>query len=134
LKQINVTIIPDPDRIIVWLPTENFSVTGIDIWLTRTTTPFLLQFYLPSAMFVLISWISFVVPHDSGERTGMIVTLLLVVVSMYLAVVASSPKGKQKSRSSFIQYHQTTVCARNCGLQNIKPIIVSLLTLFVQTT
>ena len=90
-----MTIIPDPDRVIVWLPTENFSVTGIDIWLSRTTTPFLLQFYLPSAMFVLISWISFVVPHDSGERTGMIVTLLLVVVSMYLAVVASSPKGKQ---------------------------------------
>jgi len=44
-------------------------------------------------MFVLISWISFVIPHDSGERTGMIVTLLLVVVSMYLAVVAASPKG-----------------------------------------
>ena len=71
----------------------NYSVTGIDIWLNRYRTPFLLQFYLPSAMFVLISWISFVIPQDSGERTGMIVTLLLVVVSMYLAVVAASPKG-----------------------------------------
>jgi hypothetical protein len=47
-------------------------------------------------MFVLISWIGFVIPHDSGERTGMIVTLLLVVVSMYLAVVAASPKGATK--------------------------------------
>ena len=71
----------------------NYSVTGVDISLNRYTTPFLLQFYLPSVMFVLISWISFVIPHDSGERTGMIVTLLLVVVSMYLAVVAASPKG-----------------------------------------
>ena len=92
--QINVTLLPDAERVIVWLPTENFSLTGIDVWLSRTTTPFLLQFYLPSAMFVLISWISFVIPHDSGERTGMIVTLLLVVVSMYLAVVSSSPKGE----------------------------------------
>ena len=89
-------MIPEAERVLVWLPTENFSVAGIDVWLTRTTSPFLLQFYLPSGMFVLISWISFVVPHDSGERTGMIVTLLLVVVSMYLAVVASSPKGKHK--------------------------------------
>ena len=72
----------------------NYTLTGVDIWFNRYRTPFLLQFYLPSAMFVLISWISFVIPHDSGERTGMIVTLLLVVVSMYLAVVTASPQGK----------------------------------------
>ena len=81
-------MVPDNERAI-----DNYSVTGIDVWLTRNTTPFLLQFYLPSAMFVLTSWISFIIPYNSGERTGMIVTLLLVVVSMYLAVVASSPKG-----------------------------------------
>jgi hypothetical protein len=86
-------MIEEKDRIYIDNWGWNYSVTGIDIWLNRYTTPFLLQFYLPSAMFVLISWISFVIPHDSGERTGMIVTLLLVVVSMYLAVVAASPKG-----------------------------------------
>lgn len=92
--QINVAMVPEDETIVVWSPTENLSVTGIDIWLSRKTTPFLLQFYLPSTMFVLVSWISFIIPHNSGERTGMIVTLLLVVVSMYLAVVATSPKGK----------------------------------------
>ena len=81
-------MVPENERSI-----DNYSVTGIDVWLTRNTTSFLLQFYLPSAMFVLTSWISFIIPYNSGERTGMIVTLLLVVVSMYLAVVASSPKG-----------------------------------------
>ena len=86
-------MIPNKEKTVIWSPIENYSVTGIDIWLSRTTSPFLLQFYLPSAMFVLISWISFVIPYNSVERTGMIVTLLLVVVSMYLAVVASSPKG-----------------------------------------
>jgi len=86
-------MIPEDERIVVWSPTENLSVTGIDIWLARKTTPFLLQFYVPSTMFIFVSWISFIIPHNSGERTGMIVTLLLVVVSMYLAVVAASPKG-----------------------------------------
>jgi hypothetical protein len=88
-------LITPPDKIYLDSWGWNYTLTGLDIWLSRYRTPFLLQFYLPSAMFVLISWISFVIPHDSGERTGMIVTLLLVVVSMYLAVVAASPKGKK---------------------------------------
>jgi hypothetical protein len=72
---------------------DSFSVTGFTVLLQRQMIPFLLQFFLPSTMFVMISWISFVIPHNSGERTGMIVTLLLVVVSMYLAVVSMCPKG-----------------------------------------
>ena len=86
-------MIEDKDKIYIDNWGWKYSVTGIDIWLKRNPTPYLLQFYLPSAMFVLVSWISFVIPLNSGERTGMIVTLLLVVVSMYLAVVAASPKG-----------------------------------------
>ena len=92
---MDVTMIKPEDKYSIDSWGWNYTLTGIDIWLNRYKTPFLLQFYLPSAMFVFISWISFVIPHDSGERTGMIVTLLLVVVSMYLAVVAASPKGKE---------------------------------------
>ena len=88
-SQTDVVMIPDSDRSFM-----NYSVTGIDIWLTRNKTPFLLQFYFPSTMFVFTSWVGFIIPYNSGERTGLIVTLQLVVVSMYLAVVASSPKGK----------------------------------------
>lgn len=82
-----------PEETDLVLDGSHFSVTGFTVRLERQMIPFLLQFFLPSSMFVMISWISFVIPHNSGERTGMIVTLLLVVVSMYLAVMSMSPKG-----------------------------------------
>ena len=47
-------------------------------------------------MFIVISWISFIIPPESGERSGLAVTLLLVIVSMYLAVVRDSPTSNEK--------------------------------------
>jgi hypothetical protein len=35
LSQIDVAMLPESDRTLIWLPTENFSLTGIDIFLTR---------------------------------------------------------------------------------------------------
>jgi len=71
----------------------NYTVTGMYVLLYRYKAPFILHFYLPSGMFVLLSWLSFIIPYNQGERTGMLVTLILVMVSMYLAVVAASPPG-----------------------------------------
>ena len=71
----------------------NYSVTGFEVYMSRSTESFLLQIYLPSAFFVFVSWISFVIPHNGGERGALIVTVLLVIVSMFLSVVGSSPKG-----------------------------------------
>ena len=45
-------------------------------------------------MFVVVSWISFLMPLNGGERAGLLVTLFLVLVSMFLAVVENAPKGK----------------------------------------
>ena len=72
---------------------QNYSVFGGYVRLKRRTMPLIFQFYVPSTMFVLISWISFTIPYHKSERTGMLVTVLLVQVSMYLAVVKISPKG-----------------------------------------
>jgi hypothetical protein len=30
-----VALLPESDRTLAWLPTENYSITGIDIFLTR---------------------------------------------------------------------------------------------------
>ena len=40
----------------------NYSVYGFEIQLTRSLGPFILSIYLPSAMFVMMSWVSFFVP------------------------------------------------------------------------
>ena len=40
----------------------NYSVYGFEIKLTRSIGPFILSVYLPSAMFVTMSWVSFFIP------------------------------------------------------------------------
>ena len=42
----------------------NYSVTGFWIVLERKMTSHLLQMIMPSAMFVIVSWISFLMPLD----------------------------------------------------------------------
>ena len=37
---------------------ENYSIYGVEIELTRVLSPYLLSVYLPSAMFVSMSWVS----------------------------------------------------------------------------
>ena len=60
---------------------------------------------MPSAMFVVVSWISFLMPLNGGERAGLLVTLFLVLVSMFLTVVTTAPKGKFISKST--QYFES---------------------------
>lgn len=86
-------MIEEQDKIFATSGAWNFSVTGFEIHLERYKMPLVYQFFFPSAMFVVISWIGFILPLERGERTGMLVTLLLVLVSMFMAAVSSSPKG-----------------------------------------
>jgi glycerol uptake facilitator-like aquaporin len=46
----------------VCLCTGNYSVYGFQINLSRSLGPFILSVYLPSAMFVMMSWVSFFIP------------------------------------------------------------------------
>jgi hypothetical protein len=43
----------------------NYSVYGFEINLSRSLGPFILSVYLPSAMFVMMSWVSFFIPPVS---------------------------------------------------------------------
>ena len=40
----------------------NYSAYGFEIIISRSLGPFILSVYLPSAMFVMMSWVSFFVP------------------------------------------------------------------------
>ena len=71
----------------------NYSVAGFWVVLDRKIASHLLQIIMPSAMFVVVSWISFLMPLNGGERAGLLVTLFLVLVSMFLQVVTTAPKG-----------------------------------------
>ena len=44
-------------EVITSLFAENYSIYGVEIELTRVLSPYLLSVYLPSAMFVSMSWV-----------------------------------------------------------------------------
>ena len=44
--------------------TGNFSVAGFRLTLERKISHYIITCYLPSAMFVIVSWISFLIPAD----------------------------------------------------------------------
>ena len=61
-KQDFDIVVASPGLNILLLLVGNYSVYGFEIKLTRSIGPFILSVYLPSAMFVTMSWVSFFIP------------------------------------------------------------------------
>ena len=63
----------------------NYSVTGFEMILTRRMSHYMITYYLPSSLFVVVSWTSFLIPsEDIQGRMALLVTLFLVLVSYEL--------------------------------------------------
>ena len=72
-------------------------MAGFELTLKRKITPFILSYYLPSGMFVIVSWISFLVPaHNIPGRMGTIMTLLLVLINIFNSIRTHRPKADGK--------------------------------------
>ena len=84
--------LPEVEKTTVYA-SGNYSVAGFWVRLERKSFNHILQIIMPSGMFVFVSWISFLMPLGGGERAGLLVTLFLVLVSMFLQVVMTAPKG-----------------------------------------
>ena len=62
----------------------NYSVYGMEIKLSRCVSPYLLNVYLPTAIFVVMSWVSFLIPTDVvPARIVLLVTLCLVIINTF---------------------------------------------------
>lgn len=60
----------------------NYSVTGFEMILKRRMSHYMITYYLPSSLFVVVSWTSFLIPSDDIQgRMALLVTLFLVLVS-----------------------------------------------------
>jgi len=71
---------------------RNFSVYGMELILRRSLSPFILSIYLPSSMFVAMSWVSFFIPPDIvPARIVLLVTLCLVLINMFNSTTARIP-------------------------------------------
>ena len=56
---------------------------------------YIITYYLPSGLFVLVSWISFLIPPDIVPgRMALLITLFLVLVNIFNNVNTNSPKAR----------------------------------------
>merc|ERR1711981_744044 len=74
--------------------TGNYSVAGFKLNMERKMTHYLITYYLPSGLFVVVSWASFLIPSDDIQgRMALLVTLFLVLVNIFNAITNNSPKA-----------------------------------------
>ena len=63
---------------------EEFSLTGFDVTLKRSATPFYINIYLPTGLLTLTSLIGFIIPvnTEEGRRMALLVTVFLMLVNI----------------------------------------------------
>jgi len=82
-----------PDHFaIVNLPSGSYASCGFQVRIQRKQMQFVVQVYLPSFMFVIVSWVSFLVkPEVVPGRMAMLVTLFLVLINIFNSVREGAP-------------------------------------------
>jgi hypothetical protein len=63
---------------------SNYSMYALEVHMTRIVTQYLLNVYLPTGIFVIMSWVSFIIPVEIiAARVVLLVTLTLVLINMF---------------------------------------------------
>jgi hypothetical protein len=88
---LKIENLPQTDKVKT-IDDAHFAACGFQVRLSRMSMQIGLQVYLPTAMFVIVSWTSFLVPVDViPGRMGVLVTVILVLSNMFNSVKSSSP-------------------------------------------
>ena len=70
----------------------NYVMAGFKVTLKRHTLIYIFNSYIPTGVFVLASWVSFIIPPDIVPgRMGLLVTMFLVLVNVFLGIQTVSP-------------------------------------------
>merc|ERR1719189_2258563 len=81
----------EEDRILLYQG-GNYSVTGVEMKLKRNMMKYLYIYYLPSGLFVVVSWVVFLIPPEVVPgRMAMLITLFLVLINIFNIVTSNSP-------------------------------------------
>ena len=96
------------DSIFVWQSIGNYSLTGFEMTLRRNSLKYLVNYYLPSGLFVVVSWVriysienilktyflqaGFLIPPEIVPgRMTLLVTIFLVLINIFNNVTSNSP-------------------------------------------
>jgi len=92
---ISITTLAPEDSVLDYGALGNFSLSGFEMVLTRYVATYIITYYLPSGLFVIVSWISFLIPMDViPGRMALLVTLFLVLVNIFNTVTTNTPKAE----------------------------------------
>jgi len=73
----------------------NFSIAGFEMVLNRHVSTYLITFFIPSGLFVIVSWISFLIPvQEIGGRMSIFVILFLLLINIFNTVATNTPKAE----------------------------------------
>jgi hypothetical protein len=71
---------------------NQFALCGFTISLHRTRVQIFFQVYLISFVFVIVSWVSFLIkPENVAGRMGLLVTIFLVLINIFNAAKSTAP-------------------------------------------
>ena len=71
---------------------KDYSVVGFTMVLERHYGKYILEFYLPSTILVMASWVSFLIPaHIVPGRMALLITLLLVLINQFSTIIKVVP-------------------------------------------
>ena len=93
--EIEIKPLSAEDSLLVFEGLGNFSLAGFELVLRRYVSTYIITYYLPSGLFVIVSWISFLIPMDViPGRMALLVTLFLVLVNIFNNVTTNTPKAE----------------------------------------
>ena len=79
--------------------TGNFSIVGLRINFEGRTKQYIFNYFVPTTMFTLTSWFSYLLPPTSyPARTALIVTIFLCQSGIFTSAIKETPSfddGKQ---------------------------------------
>lgn len=95
---VSFTVLADPERSTKFKDlngiTEQYSSIGVTITMSRKYLPFLIDYFLPAGLFVLVSWVSFLIPPAIVPgRMALLITLFLMLVNISTSATTHSPKS-----------------------------------------
>ena len=94
------------DQIFIGGSLGNYSLAGFEMILRRHVSHYIINYYLPSGLFVVVSWISFLVnPEVIPGRMTLLVTIFLVLINIFNTIQTNSPKAEGLTGK--------TICMRN---------------------
>ena len=88
-----ISIEPLPRRYHTYLyHSRRFATCGFNVLLSRTRTQNFFQVYLTSLLFVIVSWVSFIIhPDVVPGRMGLLVVVFLVLINIFNGAKSAAP-------------------------------------------